>query len=56
MQARVYLVIIETDDHEGQYHIQANTADTAKQRAQTSFRNEFGCEGRVTTCKERTDE
>lgn len=32
---------------QGAYRIMANTQETAEQRAQSSFRNEFGVEGTV---------
>lgn len=45
---KFYIVkIAEGENNRGVYRIMANTQETAEQRAQVCFKNEFGAEGEV---------
>lgn len=44
---KFFIVRIVDDKDRGEYRIMASTQEVAEQRAQTSFRSEFGAEGRV---------
>lgn len=44
---KFYVIKIVAGEDRGAYRIMANTQETAEQRAQSSFRNEFGVEGTV---------
>lgn len=44
--------IVEGENNRGAYRIMANTQETAEQRAQTSFKDEFGAEGKVESAEQ----
>lgn len=47
MTGKCFIIRVVTDEHRGEYRLLANTRETAEQRAQCSFRHEFGVEGRI---------
>ena len=44
---KCFIIKLVDGDSRGEYRIVANTRETAEQRAQVSFKNEFGAEGKV---------
>lgn len=46
-EMKFYVIEIAEGEQRGKYRIMANTRETAEQRAQCSFKNEFGAEGTV---------
>lgn len=44
---KFFVIRIRTGEHWGAYRIMANTQETAEQRAQVSFKDEYGSEGTV---------
>jgi hypothetical protein len=44
---KFFIIKLVDGDNRGAYRIMANTQETAEQRAQVSFKNEFGAEGKV---------
>lgn len=44
---KFFLITIVQGTSLGQYRVMANTQETAEQRAQVSFKNEYGLEGTV---------
>lgn len=44
---KFFVIKIVDNEHRGAYRIMANTQETAEQRAQITFKNEFGVEGKV---------
>lgn len=49
---KFYIINIVEGENHGAYRIMANTQETAEQRAQVSFKNEFGAEGTVESAEQ----
>lgn len=45
MTGKCFIIRVVTDEHRGEYRLLATTREVAEQRAQCSFRHEFGVEG-----------
>lgn len=52
MKTKFFIVKVVEGKDRGEYRIMASTQEVAEQRAQSSFRSEFGAEGRVDYVKE----